>query len=42
MTIVDGKKLVDSLDGIEAVWVDKKFNKTFSNGFNQYIDNETE
>ena len=42
MTIADGKKLVDSLDGIEAVWVDKKFNKTFSNGFNQYIDNETE
>lgn len=42
MTIADGKKLVDSLDGIEAVWVDKKFNKTFSRGFNQYIDNEKE
>lgn len=42
MTIADGKKLVDSLDGIEAVWVDKEFNKTFSNGFEQLLDNDSE
>lgn len=40
MTIADGKKLVDSLDSVEAVWVDKEYNKTFSNGFEQYIDSK--
>lgn len=42
MTVADGKKLVDSLDGIEAVWVDKEFNKTYSNGFEQFVDNDSE
>lgn len=42
MTIEDGKNLVDSLDGIEAVWVDKDYNKTFSKGFNQFLDNSEE
>ena len=42
MTIEDGKNLVDSLDGIEAVWVDKEYNKTFSKGFNQFLDNSEE
>lgn len=42
MSIEDGKKLVDSLDSVEAVWVDKEYNKTFSNGFEQYIDNSKE
>ena len=42
MTIEDGKNLVDSLDGIEAVWVDKEYNKTFSKGFKQFLDNSEE
>lgn len=40
MNIEEGKKLVDSLDGVEVVWVDKEFNKTFSNGFEQFICEE--
>ena len=42
MPIEDGKNLVDSLDGVEAVWVDKEYNKTFSKGFNQFLDNSEE
>ncbi len=38
MSIEDGQKLVEKLNGVEAVWVDKKYHKTFSNGFEQYID----
>lgn len=37
MSIEDGKKLVESLDNVEAVWVDKGYNKTFSSGFEEYI-----
>lgn len=37
MTIEDGKRLIDSMDNVEAVWVDKSFNKVYSNGFEQYI-----
>lgn len=37
MPIEEGKKLVEGLDGVEAVWVDKEFNKTFSNGFEEFI-----
>lgn len=40
MSIEDGQKLVEKLNGVEAVWVDKEFNKTFSNGFEQYINND--
>lgn len=39
MPIDDGKKLVESLDGVEAVWVDKEYNKSFSSGFEEYIFN---
>ncbi len=37
MSIDDGLKLVESMDGVEAVWVDKGYNKTFSSGFEKYI-----
>lgn len=40
MSIKKGKELVEKLNGVEAVWVDKEFNKTYSSGFEQYIDNE--
>lgn len=38
MSINDGKKLVESMDGVEAVWVDKEYNKTLSSGFDDYIE----
>lgn len=37
MPIEDGKKLVESMDNVEAVWVDKNYEKTFSSGFKDYI-----
>lgn len=37
LPIEKGKALIESLDGVEAVWVDKNFNKTFSSGFEKYI-----
>lgn len=37
MSIDEGKAFVDSMDGVEAVWVDKDFNKTLSSGFEKYI-----
>ena len=37
MSVEDGKKLVESTDGVEAVWTDKEYNKTFSSGFDKYI-----
>lgn len=37
MSIEDGKKLVESMDGVEAVWVDKDYNQSFSSGFEDYI-----
>lgn len=37
MSINDGKKLVESMDGVEAVWVDKEYKKTLSSGLNEYI-----
>lgn len=37
MTIEDGKRLIDSMDNVEAVWVDRDFNKVYSTGFEQYI-----
>lgn len=37
MSIEDGKKLVEATDGVEAVWVDKKYNKTCSSGFDKYV-----
>lgn len=37
MSIADGVELVESLDNVEAVWVDKNYEKTFSSGFEDYI-----
>ena len=37
MPIDEGVELVNSMDGVEAVWVDKDYNKTFSSGFEGYI-----
>lgn len=37
MPIDDGLKLVEGLENVEAVWVDKEYNKTFSSGFEKYI-----
>lgn len=37
MSVEDGKKLVEETDGVEAVWTDKEYNKTFSSGFEKYI-----
>lgn len=38
MSIEDGQKLVESLSGVEAVWVDKEYNKFYSAGFEQLIE----
>lgn len=40
LPIDEGKKLVESMDGVEAVWVDKDYNKFFSSGFEQHISND--
>lgn len=37
MSLEDGKTLVEGLDGVEALWVDKDYNKSFSTGFEKYI-----
>ena len=37
MDIKTGMKLVENMDGVEAVWVDREYNKTFSTGFEKYI-----
>ena len=37
MPIEQGKELVESMQGVEAVWVDKEYNKTYSSGFNNFI-----
>lgn len=37
MPIDQGVELINSMDGVEAVWVDKEYNKTFSSGFEGYI-----
>jgi thiamine biosynthesis lipoprotein len=40
MPLDEGQALVDSLDNVEAVWVDKDYNQTYSTGFEQYIKNQ--
>ena len=32
----EGKRIVEGLDGVEAVWVDKSVNVSYSSGFEQY------
>lgn len=39
MPIEEGVKMVEGMENVEAVWVDKDYNKTFSSGFEQYISN---
>lgn len=39
MPIDEGMELVEKLKDVEAVWVDKEYNKTFSSGFEKYIEN---
>lgn len=39
MSVEDGKRLVEETEGVEAAWVDKEYNKTFSSGFDQFIKN---
>ena len=38
MPLDEGKRLVEGMDGVEALWIDKSYNKTFSSGFESYID----
>ena len=33
----EGKKLIESIDGAEALWADKGYSKTYSAGFEKYI-----
>ena len=33
----EGKRLIDALDGTEAVWYDKEYNKTCSSGYESYV-----
>lgn len=37
MSVEDGKKLVDDMDGVEAVWVDKEYKVYKSSGFDKYV-----
>lgn len=40
MTIEQGKKMIEKMQGVEAVWVDKEYNKTYSAGFEKYIEGQ--
>lgn len=40
MSINEGMKLVEELDNVEALWVDKEYNKTYSLGFEKFISKE--
>lgn len=37
MSIEDGMALIESLDGVEALWVDENETKHYSSGFNKYL-----
>ena len=37
MPIDEGKRLVEGLDSVEAIWVDKNYNESYSSGFGDYI-----
>lgn len=38
MPIEEGKTMIENMDGIEAIWVDTEYNKTYSSGFENYIE----
>lgn len=40
MSIDEGKDYVENLDGVEALWVDKQYNKTYSSGFEELISKD--
>lgn len=42
MPVEEGMKLVNGMENVEAVWVDKSYKKTFSSGFEKYIMNGEE
>ncbi|MGN0535925.1 MAG: FAD:protein FMN transferase [Eubacterium sp.] len=37
MPVEEGVKLIESMENVEAVWVDKNYNRTYSSGFEKYI-----
>lgn len=37
MSVEDGLEFVESLDGVEAIWVDNDYNETKSSGFDEYV-----
>lgn len=37
MSLEEGRKLVENTQNVEAVWVDKDYNVTYSSGFENYI-----
>lgn len=37
MPIEQGMKLVEDMQGVEAIWADKEYNKYYSSGFESYI-----
>ena len=37
MDIARGKALVDGMNGVEALWIDKEGEKYYSSGFKEYI-----
>jgi hypothetical protein len=37
MSIEEGLSYVETLDGVEAVFVDLEYNEVFSSGFEDYI-----
>lgn len=37
MPVEEGKSLVDAMEDVEAVWVDRDYNRTYSQGFQGYI-----
>lgn len=38
MPIDEGKAMIESMNGVEAVWVDREYNITYSSGFENYIE----
>lgn len=37
LPLEEGQRLIESLDGVEAMWADEKLNKIYSSGFPNYI-----
>lgn len=39
MSVDDGIAMIENIDGVEAVWVDKEYNVSYSSGFEKFISN---